>query len=65
MQLNSGCRKSAEELKHIVHYDYFIINDQLSKAAEQLRHIIMSEWSRVSRVDIEELQKLWKGWGNS
>ncbi|NLM39440.1 MAG: guanylate kinase [Firmicutes bacterium] len=58
-------QKSAEELKNIIHYDYFIINDQLSKAAEQLRHIIMSEWSRVSRVDIEELQKLWKGWGNS
>lgn len=53
--------KSQEEIRHIVDYDYFIINDDLAKAAEQLRHIIMSEWSKTSRVDLDKLQRLWKG----
>lgn len=53
--------KSQEEIGHIVDYDYFIINDDLAKAAEQLRHIIMSEWSKTSRVDLDKLQRLWKG----
>ncbi len=53
--------KSQEEIRHIVDYDYFIINDDLAKAAEQLRHIIMSEWSKTSRVDLDKLQCLWKG----
>ncbi|MGI6149407.1 MAG: guanylate kinase [Firmicutes bacterium] len=56
-------QQAVEELKHIVHYDYFIINDELNRAAEQLRHIIMSEAARVSRIDLTELQSLWKGWG--
>ena len=56
-------QQAVEELKHIVHYDYFIINDELSRAAEQLRHIIMSEAAQVSRIDLTELQSLWKGWG--
>ena len=53
--------KSQEEIGHIVEYDYFIINDDLAKAAEQLRHIILSEWSRTTRVDLDQLQYLWKG----
>lgn len=53
--------KSQEEVKHIIDYDYFIVNDDLSAAAEQLRQIIFSEWSKVSRVDIKDLQAIWKG----
>lgn len=53
--------KSQEEIKHIVDYDYFIVNDDLGKAAEQLRQIIFSEWSRVSRVDLKHLESVWKG----
>lgn len=53
--------KSQEEIKHIVNYDYFIVNDDLGKAAEQLGQIIFSEWSKVSRLDIEELECIWKG----
>ncbi|HOB39720.1 MAG: guanylate kinase [Limnochordia bacterium] len=53
--------KSREEVKHIVDYDYFIINDDLNKAAEQLRQIILSEWCRVSRIDLDYLQQIWKG----
>ncbi|HBG09897.1 MAG: guanylate kinase [Firmicutes bacterium] len=53
--------KSREEVKHIVDYDYFIINDDLNKAAEQLRQIILSEWCRVNRIDLDYLQQLWKG----
>ncbi|NLM40706.1 MAG: guanylate kinase [Firmicutes bacterium] len=53
--------KSREEVKHIVDYDYFIINDDLNKAAEQLRQIILSEWCKVSRIDLDHLQQLWKG----
>ncbi|HPT83738.1 MAG TPA: guanylate kinase [Limnochordia bacterium] len=53
--------KSREEVKHIVDYDYFIINDDLNRAAEQLRQIILSEWCRVSRIDLDYLQQLWKG----
>ena len=53
--------KSKEEIRHIVEYDYFIINDDLAKAAEQLRHIILSEWSRTTRVDLDQLQSFWKG----
>jgi guanylate kinase len=53
--------KSQEEIKHITDYDYFVINDDLSNAAEQLRMIILSEWSRVDRLNLEELEKAWKG----
>lgn len=53
--------KSQEEVKHIVDYDYFIVNDDLGQAAERLRQIILSEWSRVSRVDIKQLEGVWKG----
>jgi len=53
--------KSREEVKHIVDYDYFIINDDLGLAAEQLRQIILSEWSRVSRIDMDELSRVWEG----
>lgn len=56
-------QKSWEELQHVVHYDYFIINDELSRAAEQLRNIILSESSKVSRIDLAELQSLWEGRG--
>ena len=41
--------------------DYFIVNDDLGLAAEQLRQIILSEWSRVSRIDMKQLSKLWEG----
>lgn len=53
--------KSLEEIKYVTDYDYFVVNDDLSKAAEQLRKIILSEWSRVGRLNIEELQSAWKG----
>ncbi|MGI6650896.1 MAG: guanylate kinase [Limnochordia bacterium] len=53
--------KSYEEIKHIVNYDYYIINDDLGRAAEQLRQIILSEWSRVSRLDLEKLRVIWEG----
>ncbi|MDI9413414.1 MAG: guanylate kinase [Bacillota bacterium] len=53
--------KSEEEIKHIVDYDYFVVNDDLSAAAEQLRQIILSEWSKISRVDVKSLLALWKG----
>ncbi|NMB20881.1 MAG: guanylate kinase [Firmicutes bacterium] len=53
--------KSYEEIKHIVDYDYYIVNDDLGKAAEQLRQIILSEWSRVSRIDMKKLAKVWEG----
>ncbi len=53
--------QSYVEMKHIVNYDYFIINDQLDNAAERLRTIINAEWCRVQRVDLDELQQLWKG----
>jgi guanylate kinase len=56
-------QKSWDELQHVVHYDYFIINDELSRAAEQLRNIILSESSKVSRIDLAELQSLWEGRG--
>jgi len=60
----SICRRleqSFEEIKHIVDYDYFVINDDLDKTAERLHTIILSEWMKVSRVDLEEFQLLWKG----
>ena len=53
--------KSQEEIRHIVDYDYFIINDDLGRAAEQLRQIIMSEWSKVCRIDLQHLEGVWKG----
>lgn len=53
--------KSQEEVKHIVNYDYFVVNDDLSKAAEQLRQIILSEWSKVSRINLGQLDGVWKG----
>ncbi len=53
--------KSLEEIKHITDYDYFVVNDDLGRAAEQLRQIILSEWSRVGRLNFEELQNAWKG----
>ncbi|MCK9526180.1 MAG: guanylate kinase [Limnochordia bacterium] len=53
--------KSYEEIKHIVDYDYYIVNDDLTKAAEQLRQIILSEWSRVSRIDMKRLKGVWEG----
>ncbi len=53
--------KSQEEIKHIVDYDYFIVNDDLGQAAEQLRRIILSEWSKVSRIDANQLERVWKG----
>ncbi|HKM42546.1 MAG TPA: guanylate kinase [Limnochordia bacterium] len=53
--------KSYEEIKHIVDYDYYIVNDDLGEASEQLRQIILSEWSRVSRIDMKKLRKIWEG----
>ncbi len=53
--------KSHEEIKHIVNYDYYIVNDDLGLAAEALRQIIMSEWSRVQRIDLDELEGVWEG----
>lgn len=53
--------KSYEEIKHIVDYDYYIVNDDLGRAADQLRQIICSEWSRVSRIDMKELKGVWEG----
>lgn len=52
--------RSVEELKYIVDYDYFIINDQLDKAAERLITIINAERYRVARADLEEMMKLWQ-----
>ena len=54
-------QKSFEEMRHMVDYDYFIINDQLDLAAERLKTIINAEWCRVQRVNLDELQELWKG----
>lgn len=51
---------SFEELKHIVDYDYFVINDDLDRAAARLRTIIQAEWCRVERADLDKLQALWK-----
>lgn len=53
--------KSQEEIKHIVDYDYFIVNDDLNHAADQLNRIILSEWAKVSRVDIQQLEQVWRG----
>ncbi len=53
--------KSYEEIKHIVDYDYYIVNDDLGRAADQLRQIICSEWSRVSRIDLKGLRGVWEG----
>ncbi|NLJ79752.1 MAG: guanylate kinase [Firmicutes bacterium] len=53
--------KSEEEIEHIIDYDYFIVNDDLGEAAERLGQIILSEWSRVSRIDLKGLKCLWKG----
>lgn len=53
--------KSQEEIKHIVDYDYFIVNDDLNQAAEQLRRIILSEWSKVCRINTNQLESVWKG----
>lgn len=52
--------RSVEELKFIVDYDYFIINDHLDKAAERLITIINAERYRVARADLEEMMKLWQ-----
>lgn len=51
---------SFEELKYIVDYDYFIINDQLDKAVERLITIIKAEWCRVVRADLHSIQRLWQ-----
>ncbi len=48
------------ELKHIVDYDYYVINDDLDRAAARLRTIIQAEWCRVERADLDKLQMLWK-----
>jgi len=51
---------SFEELKYIVDYDYFIINDQLDKAVERLITIIKAESCRVVRADLHSIQRLWQ-----
>ncbi len=50
--------RSYEELRHIIDYDYFIINDKVEKAAERLHTIINAEWCRVARADLSEIQTL-------
>lgn len=52
--------RSYEELKYIVDYDYFIINNQLETAAERLITIINAEWCRVARADLDTIQKFWQ-----
>ncbi len=59
--ISQRLQKSFEEMRHIIDYDYFIINDQLDLAADRLRTIINAEWCRVQRVNPDELQELWKG----
>ena len=53
--------RSYEELEYIADYDYFIINDELSKAADRLKTIIQAEWCRVERADLEEIKRLATG----
>ncbi len=57
--IHQRLERSFEELKFIVDYDYFIINDKLEKAAERLSTIINAEWCRVNRADLAEIQQLW------
>lgn len=52
--------RSYEELKYIVDYDYFIVNDQLEKAAERLLTIINAEWCRVARADLDTIKEFWQ-----
>lgn len=58
--INKRLERSIEELKYIVDYDYFIINDQLDKAAERLITIINAERCRVARANLQAFQELWQ-----
>lgn len=51
-------RKSFEEIKHIVDYDYFIVNDKIEHAVERLATIIQAEWCRVKRANPREIRSL-------
>lgn len=59
-EINRRLERSYEELRYIVDYDYFIINDNLAKATERLITIITAERCRVARADLETIQKIWQ-----
>jgi guanylate kinase len=48
--LQTRLRNAREEIKYWRHYDYLIVNDQLSAALTQLSCIIAAEDSRMTRV---------------
>lgn len=43
-------RNAREELRHWIHYDYQVVNDDLARAVEEVRAILRAERARTSRV---------------
>jgi guanylate kinase len=51
----SRMAKAVEEMKHVVDYDYCILNANLEQAAQELMAIIVAETLRVNRIDFSDV----------
>lgn len=57
--INERMQVAREEVEMMSHYDYAVVNDEVSKAVERIQRIIASEHCRVPRV-IDRYKKMLK-----
>lgn len=50
----SRMSKAVDEMKHVVDYDYCILNENLEQAAQELMAIIVAETLRANRIDFSD-----------
>jgi guanylate kinase len=58
--INKRIQNAKKEMKDIDKYDYFIVNDNLTKASEQLISIAKASQTKTKLFDIEKFTKLWE-----
>ena len=58
--INKRIQNAKKEMKDIDKYDYFIVNDNLTKASEQLISIAKASQIKTKLFDIEKFTKLWE-----
>ena len=58
--INKRIQNAKKEMKDIYKYDYFIVNDNLTKASEQLISIAKASQIKTKLFDIEKFTKLWE-----
>lgn len=53
--LTDRLNTASEEITHIEHYDYVVVNKDIDKATEILKAILVAERWRTTRLDIAKI----------